>query len=88
VIYPNPGTGTQPVQIIFQLNGSGDVKLLVFTTAFRKVLEEDLGPLTAGTQTTTLELKDHWGKTLANGIYYVVISQGSNRLVGKLLVIR
>jgi hypothetical protein len=87
VIYPNPGNGTQPIQIIFQSNGSGDVKLQIFTAAFRKVLEENLGPLPAGIQTATIGLKDHWGKPLANGLYYVVISQGSKRLVGKLLVI-
>ncbi|HTC22073.1 MAG TPA: hypothetical protein VK859_14550, partial [bacterium] len=88
VIYPNPGTGTEPVQIVFQSDGSGDVKLFLFTTAFRKVLEENLGPLPAGTQATTLELRDQRGTILANGLYYVVISQGSKRLVGKLLVIR
>lgn len=36
----------------------------------------------------TIELKDHWGKTLANGLYYIVINQGSERVVGKLLIVK
>jgi hypothetical protein len=88
LVYPNPVSGPGLVQIAFKLNGSGDVKLEIFTAAFRKVLEEDLGNLYAGNQTTTFELKDHWGRTLANGLYYVVISQGSQRTVGKLLVVK
>jgi hypothetical protein len=80
--------GTGLVQTAFNVGGSGDVKLQIFTAAFRKVQEEDLGDLSAGNQTTTFELKDHWGRSLANGLYYVVISQGSQRTVGKLLVVK
>jgi hypothetical protein len=33
-------------------------------------------------------MKDNWGAPLASGLYYVVVTNGSNRAVGKILVIR
>jgi len=88
VVYPNPANGAGSVRTVFNLGGSGDVKFQIFTTAFRKIQEVDLGDLQAGTQTASFELRDSWGRPLANGVYYLVFSRGSERSVGKLLILR
>jgi len=64
------------------------VKIVVFTTAFRKVqsIERDQVPI--GVLSVALELKDKWGAPLANGIYYVVVTTQQGRSVGKLLIFR
>jgi hypothetical protein len=33
-------------------------------------------------------MKDDWGTPLASGLYYLVVTNGSDRSVGKILVIR
>jgi len=85
VAYPNPATGDN-TKIQFTLGQPGDVKFLVFTTAFRKVLERPMGNLPAGLENFSMELKDQRGAALANGIYYLVVTNGSKRAVGKLLI--
>ena len=65
-----------------------DVRLELFTTAFRKVMEKRLGSLPMGVQQASFDLKDNKGTPLASGIYYLVISSGSHRSVGKLLLLR
>jgi hypothetical protein len=86
--YPNPVIGPGPVQILFNLNASGDVNLKVFSIAFRRVLTVDLGVLGTGPQKGTFPLTDGGGKDLANGLYYLVVEQGQDRFIGKLLVQR
>jgi hypothetical protein len=36
----------------------------------------------------TVELKDMWGRPLADGLYYVVLTTKAGRTTGKLLVLR
>lgn len=74
--------------MVFHLDEAGGSKLVMFTTAFRKVRDLDLGNLTVGDQTVTLDLKDSWGHDLANGLYYGLLVQGSHRTLGKLLISR
>lgn len=89
MIYPNPCDGSQPAHLAFKLDSSTDgVKIQLFTTAFRKVLDKALGSLPAGTHLSVFELKDNGGAPLASGVYYVVITAGSQRSVVKLLVLR
>lgn len=89
VLYPNPATGPGPVTIQYNLASAGsDVKVLVFTTAFRKINEISIGQVPAGTNKTALQLADRWGSPLANGIYYVVIRNDQERYTVKLMVIR
>jgi len=69
-----------------------NVKLQVFTTAYRKILEKDLGPMQAGTGKQnwgTLELRDEKGSRLANGVYYIVCRTANGAsATGKLLVLK
>jgi ribosomal protein L2 len=89
VLYPNPVTGPGPIEIQITLNQpENDVVLSIFTTAFRKVNVMDLGALPVGVDTIPIELKDHRGGDLANGLYYIVVQSSEGRFIGKLLISR
>ncbi len=87
VVYPNPVSGTDQVQLALFLAAPSEVKVQIWTTAFRKVRDAffpqqpvGLGPV--------LTLKDNWGNNLADGLYYVrVLVAGKSTLV-KLIVLR
>ena len=88
--FPNPVRGGT-VQIHFVLAiVSSDVKIRIFTTAFRKVLTVDLGPLPAGVNEPSITLLMNGNRPLATGS----LLPGSFRLpvqgtaIGKLLVQR
>lgn len=92
VVYPNPSSGG-PVNVMPPaFEGTAEVKVQVFTLAFRKVQEQVVrqtqGPL-------TLLPADKGGNPLSSGLYYVVVTvtpstQGrpSLRSVVKLLLLR
>ncbi len=89
IVYPNPCDGTVPAQMQVNLGTSApNVKIQVFTTAFRKVKDSELTNVPAGVLQVSIDMKDNWGAPLASGLYYVVVTNGSNRAVGKILVIR
>lgn len=54
------------------LGNAVQVKIRVFTLAFRKVNEIDYGTVGAG-QPITLPTTDNEGTNLANGLYYVQV---------------
>lgn len=63
------------------------LKLQIFTTAYRKVIETDLGPREPGPLSVQVELRDLKGKPLANGAYYVVLSHESGSTLNKILIL-
>jgi hypothetical protein len=63
------------------------VRIEIFTLNFRKVVEETLRDVPPGTA-VTIELKDRWGRPLANGLYYVFVSAGGRHEVQRLLILR
>jgi len=96
IIYPNPSEGG-PVQVYIPGQGIGDVKVDIFTTAFRKVQEATFSNVPLGVMGTgvTIYLTDKSGNQLASGVYYVVVTVTPvgggakyERLVGKLLLLR
>jgi hypothetical protein len=99
IIYPNPGTGG-PVSILIPGQTSvSDVRVELFTTAFRKVQDKTFPSVPVGTDgggNVEIMMTDIWGNNLASGLYYVVVTtspqkgtgQASIRLIGKLLLIR
>jgi GH18 family chitinase len=87
-LFPNPVLGPGPVTLVLTLPQGGDVKVRIFTAAFRKMLESLHSQVPAGTATFSLEMKDQWGKPLANGIYYVVVEGPQGRKVLKLLLLQ
>ena len=87
MIYPNPADGVDPVRLRLNLTEASDVKVQIFTVAFRKVREQVYTQVGAG-EDLPLKLKDNWGKPLAGGLYYLVITTVDGRFLEKLLVLR
>jgi hypothetical protein len=89
IAYPNPLEGGETVMVSVPLGEDAESVLLqVFTTAYRKILEENLGSMPAGMNNVALTLRDSKGKPLANGVYYIVITTEKGRAIGKFVVIR
>ena len=89
LIYPNPITGSGPVSIQFVLGNSvGRVNLKLFTTAFRKVRETFIQNAPAGLVQTQLSMVDDYGKPLANGLYYLLVTVPQGHVVGKIINLR
>jgi hypothetical protein len=87
VIYPNPSNGG-PVSVMPPTySGTADVKVQLFTIAFRKVQDKTYNSLPYGPVQVAME--DSWGNPLASGLYYVVVTiDGSQRSIAKLLLLR
>jgi hypothetical protein len=69
------------------LVSSGNVRIQIFTVAFREVEDETIPNLPAGTSKVSVPLVDREGKPLADGLYYVVITANGKRSVLKLLIL-
>jgi len=92
VVFPNP-VGADVVTVKISLGAdTANVRLQVYTTAYRKIIEKDYGPMKAGTGSAnwkTLELVDLKGRKLANGVYYVVCTTAEGaRALGKLVILK
>jgi len=87
VVFPNPVTSANTVQVAVPLTATSDVTLEVFTTNFRKVIHHSYPQTYVGTS-LSLELNDDWGGRLANGLYYILAQGQGKHWVIKLLVIR
>ncbi len=88
VLYPNPVVDSGPATLLIPLPTGGDVKVKVFTTAFRKVNEKSVIQAVPGVLSIPLELQDSFGTPLADGIYYLIVLAPQGRLVGKLIILR
>ena len=73
VLYPNPVKNGAPFNFNYSVTTPVDqVKVKIFTLAFRKIYEEDTLPTAVGQIRYTLD----WNKAglnIANGLYYVVL---------------
>jgi hypothetical protein len=63
-------------------------QIYMVTVADRVLRRIDPGTLVPGQNFIDLELKDRWGRPLANGLFYVVVEQAGRSDVGKLMVLR
>jgi uncharacterized repeat protein (TIGR01451 family) len=89
VLYPNPVKDNSPTElqvILSQSQSSLNVK--VFTTAFRKVYEDEVQNPPTGAFQYALDPARFEGGQAANGLYYVVVTTPSNRWTLKLLITR
>jgi hypothetical protein len=86
-IYPNPVSGPTVNILPPSFNGISNVRVEIYTLAFRKVQDMTYISQTSGTA-IPLSLTGKSGSPLSNGIYYVVVTTSSGRVVGKLLVLR
>jgi len=87
VVYPNPVTGGSVNVLPPAYMGSQDVRVEIFTLAFRQVVDETF-PAVPGGKAVTIELKDRWGRPLADGLYYVVVTVNGRHSTGRLLILR
>ena len=86
LLYPNPAT-TAFVKIQLNLAGTSDVKLQIYTTAYRKVRDMTVQQVSAGSD-VTLDLVDKTNAPLGNGLFYVVVTTNQGKSVLKLLIFR
>jgi hypothetical protein len=77
-----------PPKIAVPVSTVADVKIKVFTSAFRKVWEADIPSMSPPGREVPLPLADKWGAALANGLYYVVVSTDGGILKVKWLILR
>jgi hypothetical protein len=87
LIYPNPVTGSSVNVLPPAYSDNRDVRIEIFTLSFRKVLGETFPNIPPGTA-VKVTLDDQWGRPLADGLYYVVVTIEGKRYIGKLLVLR
>jgi len=86
VIYPNPVTLAGSFNIQPYMTSTADVRVQVFTTAFRKVADLIFQQVSPG-QFLNVPAKDGNGTPLANGLYYLVVNRNGTRFTLKLLVL-
>ncbi len=84
VLYPNPALGNT---VNLSIPYGGNVQVVVYTLAFRKVIHMNLSQQVPG-GVVVLSLTDDWGKPISDGLYYVVVTGQGKRWLGKLLVLR
>jgi len=87
IIYPNPVTGPTVNILLPAYTGTEDVRVEIFTTAFRRV-QDTTFPNQPGEVAVSLKLTDRFGAPLANGLYYVVVIIDGHRSIAKLLITR
>ena len=85
VVYPNPATGPA-VHIQLPGNNPANVRVRIFTLAFREVQNLEAAQVTGNS--LTVPLTDKTGAALANGLYYFVVQAEGQKWVIKLLVLR
>jgi len=69
-------------------HGYGPDRITLVTVADRVLRSVELKSVPAGAAFFDLELKDRWGRPLANGVYFILVESAGVADVGKLLVLR
>jgi len=87
VLYPNPAMGETVWIQLPEDAGRGEVRVQLFTVAYRKV-QETIFPEVPRGRAVEARLIDSTGRPLANGFYHVVIMAGSWRTHARLMVLR
>lgn len=89
IFYPNPIRGDGPANLQIAFNQAQDhVGIKVYTTAFRKVYEDNIRSVPQGTFLYDLEVNNFKGGRASNGLYYLEVTTPSNRWVIKLLIFK
>jgi O-glycosyl hydrolase len=86
-IYPNPAQGSTVQILPPAYHGTVNVRVEIFTLAFRRVQDNTYPSVPSGTA-ITLSLTGKSGNGLANGLYYVVVTIDRQRSIGKLLILK
>lgn len=87
--YPNPVGDQDSVHVHLSFGEpEGIGRLVLFTTAQRRVAEVRLGNIAPGEMTVLLPLTGPSGEKLANGVYFLAVITLKGEAVGKLLILR
>jgi hypothetical protein len=86
-IYPNPAKGPTVTIVPAFYPGVSNVRVEVYTIAFRKVQDTTYLSVPSGTG-VALNLVNEWGNPLANGLYYLEVTTKSGKSTSKLLILR
>jgi hypothetical protein len=86
-IYPNPVSGPTVNILPPVYPGTSGIRVEMFTTAFRKVMDTTYPPVPSNT-VVVVALTGKGGHPLANGLYYILVTTSGGKATGKLLVLR
>jgi hypothetical protein len=86
-IYPNPVSGGSVYILPPIFGGVSDVRIRIFTVSYRKVLDTIIPKVPSG-RVVQVRLTDSWGRPLADGLYYVVVTTARGRYTAKLVVLK
>jgi hypothetical protein len=87
VIYPNPVAGSGPFHIRVPLKSQGNIKVEIFTIAFRCVRTDNFSQMPVG-EDVLVPVQDNSGVDLADGVYYVRVTTAQGNKLVKLLILR
>jgi hypothetical protein len=87
IVWPNPVSGGTLNVLLPAYGGSADVRLRIFTASYRKVEDVTFTNVPSG-RGLQVHLADSWGRPLANGIYYVVMTTPMKTYTTKLMVLK
>ena len=79
ILYPNPVTGPTVNVLPPSYTGISTVRVEIFTVNYRMVVDETFYSVPSGTS-VTVNLTSKWGSTLANGLYYAVVTVNGGKL--------
>jgi len=65
-----------------------EVRIQLFTTAYRKISETVLTTLPVGVTPVSVVLRDKKGRLLSNGVYYIRVISGDTVSIGKLIILK
>ncbi len=86
-VYPNPATGPTVNVLPPSYSGTSNVRVEIYSLAFRKVQDVTFTSVPSGTA-VILNLTGRSGHPLSNGLYYLVVTTGGGRSTAKLLILR
>jgi hypothetical protein len=75
-------------QVTFQLEKHGDAQVVVFDVVGRRVCSLMRAFLETGVYSLTWDGRDEHGEEVSNGMYFVVLLAGDQRVASKLLLMR
>ena len=91
--------GSVRIQIVLK-NSANFIEAKIFTTAFKMVKNVRFSQTSPGcsdfrgeadfkgTSDFKMDLADNWGRQLANGVYYIVVTTPTLKATTKLLILR
>lgn len=86
ILFPNPVKRVSAVNLQVPLATTSNVRVQVFSIAFRKVLDYTYMQVQPGTN-LSIPMADAWDKKLGNGLYYVSVEIGGKRWILKMIVL-